>query len=332
MAASLKRLRLRACCPPQSTSVYTLPAVEPSWRPQISQSILIRPFTTTPAYSYPPPQTDTTSGAAPISDRAIAEREPRGFWSMGEESDELGPDEEFDGEDLTAVGHTELDAHRELREFARIAAWEMPLLSKLAKPFTPPTKASPLRFRYTTYLHETHPSQYKIVLEFSPTDLLSPSATFSTPLTSSSLHTLRLLAGPRYNPTTETIKMSCDAHTSQIANKRTLLDQLDALIVEARKGEFKDVPLDTRHVGVSGKKGRRDRRRGWVSFPEEWKMTEERRRVLEESRERGRLEMEGRKVIDGGEVVKGVLEGSLGRVGLERERETVPVGRGRGRL
>ena len=48
---------------------------------------------------------------------------------MGEESEDLGGDEDFEGDDLPATGHAELDAHRELREFARIAAWEAPLLS-----------------------------------------------------------------------------------------------------------------------------------------------------------------------------------------------------------
>ena len=53
-----------------------------------------------------------------------------GFMAMGEE-DELGigEDPEFKGDDISSLAHGELEQHREIREMARIAAWEMPLLS-----------------------------------------------------------------------------------------------------------------------------------------------------------------------------------------------------------
>ena len=53
-----------------------------------------------------------------------------GFFSMGEEDPvATGEDEEFEGDDITFLAHGDLEQHRELREYARIAAWEMPLLS-----------------------------------------------------------------------------------------------------------------------------------------------------------------------------------------------------------
>lgn len=52
----------------------------------------------------------------------------RGFWAEGEES--MGPDEDYFGDDLTSHGHGELQQHRELREYARLIAWELPLLSR----------------------------------------------------------------------------------------------------------------------------------------------------------------------------------------------------------
>jgi small subunit ribosomal protein S35 len=52
----------------------------------------------------------------------------RGFWAEGEE--DLGPDEDYFGDDLTSHGHGELEQHRELREYARLIAWELPLLSR----------------------------------------------------------------------------------------------------------------------------------------------------------------------------------------------------------
>jgi hypothetical protein len=53
--------------------------------------------------------------------------EPPGFFNY--EDDEAGPDEEFNQDDLPAKGHQELDLHREIREYARLAVWELPLLS-----------------------------------------------------------------------------------------------------------------------------------------------------------------------------------------------------------
>ena len=53
-----------------------------------------------------------------------------GFFAMGEdEEQDTGEDEEFDGDDITSLGHSELEQHREMRHYAMIAAWEMPLLS-----------------------------------------------------------------------------------------------------------------------------------------------------------------------------------------------------------
>ena len=61
-----------------------------------------------------------------------------GFWNMGEvERDDSGEDEEYEGDDLNELGHAELEQHREMREYARIAAWEMPLLSSTCPPKCP---------------------------------------------------------------------------------------------------------------------------------------------------------------------------------------------------
>lgn len=53
-----------------------------------------------------------------------------GLMAMGEEDEQAsGEDEEFKGDDISSLAHGELEQHREIREMARIAAWEMPLLS-----------------------------------------------------------------------------------------------------------------------------------------------------------------------------------------------------------
>ena len=65
-----------------------------------------------------------------------------GFFAMGElEEQDSGEDEEFESDDITSLGHGELEQHREMRHYARIAAWEMPLLSSaplLPSVYSPP--------------------------------------------------------------------------------------------------------------------------------------------------------------------------------------------------
>jgi len=56
-------------------------------------------------------------------------RQKPGLMAMGEpDEQEIGGDQEYEGDDITSLAHGELEQHRELREYARIAVWEMPLL------------------------------------------------------------------------------------------------------------------------------------------------------------------------------------------------------------
>ena len=52
---------------------------------------------------------------------------------MGQEDPAVtGEDDEFEGDDVTSLARGDLEQHRELRDYARIAAWDygiMPLLS-----------------------------------------------------------------------------------------------------------------------------------------------------------------------------------------------------------
>lgn len=60
-------------------------------------------------------------------------RQNRTFWHEDEEDPDLLTDErdedEFDEDDIMSMAHGKLEEHREYREYARITAWEMPLLS-----------------------------------------------------------------------------------------------------------------------------------------------------------------------------------------------------------
>lgn len=55
------------------------------------------------------------------------------FWNDEERDSEMITNEfgedDFEEDDITGMGHAKLEEHREMREYARIAVWEMPLLS-----------------------------------------------------------------------------------------------------------------------------------------------------------------------------------------------------------
>ncbi|MCJ1462767.1 37S ribosomal protein S24, mitochondrial [Pseudocyphellaria aurata] len=190
------------------------------------------------------------------------------FASYEDDPYDVGSDEDFEGDDMTSIAHGQLEQHREIREYMRIAAWEMPMLSKLAKPFSPPPLDHPLRFRYTTYMGETHPAAKKIVLEFCVRDLPG--------LTEDQRVKFVKLVGPRYNPETDLVKMSCEMFETQAQNKRYLGDLVDTLMIEAQDDtdRFEDVPLDFRHHKYKPK----------VEFPNAWKLTKERKQRLDMDR------------------------------------------------
>ncbi|KAB8079237.1 mitochondrial ribosomal subunit protein-domain-containing protein [Aspergillus leporis] len=220
-------------------------------------------------------------------------REKRlGFWGE-EEDDEFAlvedADEAFNDDDITSMAHAELEVHREIREYARIAAWDMPLLSQLAKPFTLPPQTHILRFRYTTYMGEQHPAEGKVVVELSSKDL-APKY-----LSEAQRQTFLKLVGPRYNPDTDIVRMSCEKFETRAQNKRYLGDLINTLIKEAKEGDaFTDVPLDLRHHKPKTK----------LQFPESWKLTEERKKQIEARRaERKRQEQERAAVVDGKTVI-----------------------------
>jgi hypothetical protein len=63
------------------------------------------------------------------------ERFVPGFIAEGEDdAEEIGPDDEFKYDDIPSIGHGYLEQHREMREYARIIAWEMPLLRSKSRP------------------------------------------------------------------------------------------------------------------------------------------------------------------------------------------------------
>ncbi|KAI9699704.1 MAG: 37S ribosomal protein S24, mitochondrial [Candelina mexicana] len=255
-------------------------------------------------------------------------RPKRGSYLPMGEKDEYGTgdDPEFEEDDMSSTAHGELEQHREIREYARLAAWEMPLLSKLAKPFVPPAQDQPLRFRYTSYMGEQHPAENKVVLEFCPKDMPD--------LTEAQRTKLIKLVGVRYNPQTEIVKMSSEQFETQAQNKRYLGDLVDTLLAEAKDSSdmFEDIPLDFRHHKFKQK----------PKFPEHWRMTPERKQQLDATRRQrllaDRERAEQGKLIDGAKLIQQALKSpayDAAPVMVEAQRETHGKGRikeGRRRL
>jgi len=252
--------------------------------------------------------------------RQSAVRKPNEFWYdvPGTESDLVLDDQhesdDNDIEDISTPGHAKFEQFREYREYARLAAWQLPLLSKLAKPFEPPTAEEPLRFRYTTYMGETHPAENKVVVEFAPRDL---------PLTEPQQLKLKKLLGPRYNPETEIAKISSEQYEHQAQNKRYLGDLVDKLIAQAKDSTdmFEDIPLDTRHHKFKPK----------IKFPVEWRMSEERRKFIDDTREKSLLldqaKTEEGTMVDGKKLIEESFIAREKQLAQERlkQREALPA-------
>lgn len=154
---------------------------------------------------------------------------------------------------------------------------------------------------------EAHPAERKVVLQFAPDDLK---------LSAVQTDKLKKLAGARYNPETELIKMSSDSYEHQAQNKRYLSDLANGLIVAAKDpaDTFADIPLDTRHHEFTKK----------PRFPPEWRMTEERRQELNDYRLRQAdtdLEREqAGKLVTGQKVIEDAL---MQKMLKEQEKEKV---------
>lgn len=138
---------------------------------------------------------------------------------------------------------------------------------------------------------ESHPAEKKVMVQFAPDDLkLTPVQT----------EKLKKLAGPRYNPETELVKMSCESFEHQAQNKQYLVNLVNDLITAAKdpKDTFADIPLDLRHHKIEPK----------PRFPKEWRLTEERKKELAEYRQKAAIAdakkaeegllVEGQKLID----------------------------------
>ncbi|KAK7205210.1 mitochondrial ribosomal subunit protein-domain-containing protein [Myxozyma melibiosi] len=181
-----------------------------------------------------------------------------------QENEEFWPVERpQDGDELPSEVHRRVEQHREKREYNRVAAWEMPLLSKEAIPFVAPTNKEVFKFRYTTYMGQEHAGEAKVTVEF---EMKAVAKLYfgEGKERAKRVHKMSLLCGPRYNPTSGIVHMSSERFPNAVQNKKFLADSLKKLLVEAYDIEteaFEDIPRDTRHVKPKKKV---------PMFPKEW--------------------------------------------------------------
>ena len=168
---------------------------------------------------------------------------------------------------------------------------------------------------------ERHPAEKKVVLEFCTKDLPN--------LTEEQRIKLVKLAGVRYNPETDVVKMSSEMFETQAQNKRYLGDLVDTLMTEAKDATdmFADVPLDFRHHKFVAK----------PKFPDHWRMTPERKEQLEATRQQKHsLEQEragqGR-LVDGVKLIETMLRSAKVREesAVLVEAQQVVKGKGKGK-
>ncbi|KAJ3498513.1 hypothetical protein NLG97_g1064 [Lecanicillium saksenae] len=258
-----------------------------------------------------------------VRDDSGGKPDRKAFWFDEDDPDTFTEEhDEFNEDDMMSMAHNKLDEVREMRHYTRLAVWEMPLLSKLAKPFEAPKADQVLRWRYTTYMGESHPAESKVVVQFAPQDL---------GLTDVQTNKLRKLVGARLDPKTDVVKMSCGRYEHQAQNKQYLQQLVNTLITEAKdpKDTFEDVALDTRHYFRAHKAGKPK-----PKFPREWRMTEGRQKQLTEERARIALgeaqRLDKGLVVDGQQKIDGYLMQRLAEEQQKAAAEPVAIPAGRG--
>ncbi|KAJ2773122.1 37S ribosomal protein S24, mitochondrial [Coemansia nantahalensis] len=191
-----------------------------------------------------------------FKDQAIAKRKENTEWYEDEEAvnDDDSSMAEWEFDNHHTYGHLLLESIRDVRKYARQIKYELPTLAEHAKPFQPPPAQNVLRFERSVTMGEKFQAQdRKVVLRVKVAQL---------GLAAPELHKLVLLAGPRYNPETDELKMSEKRELTSLLNKKRLADMFTALLAEAKKADdgFADVPLDFSH----------HKRKPDLAFPSAW--------------------------------------------------------------
>ncbi|GAA5900357.1 mitochondrial 37S ribosomal protein mS35 RSM24 [Sporobolomyces salmoneus] len=183
----------------------------------------------------------------------------------------IGPDASAFNFPLTRPSLLKMEKQRQMLHYLRLEQLQFKDLLKFRQPFFPPNASTHfIQVRHQHYQGESHPASRKI-------SIIVPLSSLS--LTPSQLHKFKLLAGPRFTPSTDgpgegTFKLSCELYPSEKMNEKWCSDTLDKLLSEAKdstKDGFEDVPLDFRGVKKRiERKGKGKKTVGMKDFPREW--------------------------------------------------------------
>ncbi|KAH8925144.1 hypothetical protein BT69DRAFT_1216941 [Atractiella rhizophila] len=183
--------------------------------------------------------------------------------------DEHSFDDEFDGDfvnepELTTYAYEQLYLQRVHLKYLRLTEFELPTFTRFHKPFVPPSSKHIVRIRTQHYQGEEHPADRKCALTVHVPGIPN--------LEDWMRHKFRVLAGPRWYPEEDMVKISCELFPELEMNEKWCNDTLNKLLTVAKEGEDKmlDVPLDTR-AAEKRKKVKRSRRAVEAEdFPLEW--------------------------------------------------------------
>lgn len=134
---------------------------------------------------------------------------------------------------------------RRIENLVRVSAYEMPLLAKLRKPYSPsPNTKSPLRLEYFSNFSNKSDSAFnrKVVLTVALADLN---------LTPAQQHKYKVLLGNKMNLNTNVLRLTCLSHAEAPQNAREVVARFQRLLMEVKdptKDDFSDIPLDRRFM------------------------------------------------------------------------------------
>ncbi|GAA6006394.1 hypothetical protein JCM11491_004939 [Sporobolomyces phaffii] len=178
----------------------------------------------------------------------------------------VGPDAAPFDFPLTRPTVLKLEKQRQLLHYLRLEHLQFKDLVAFRQAFVPPDAARQVvQVRHQHYQGEAHPAARKVSIEVRVDALgLAPAAR----------HKFKVVAGPRYDPASDTFKLACERYPSDTMNEKWCSDTLDKLVAaatDATQDAFADVELDLRGPATRALKSRKAKKTlGLKDFPQEW--------------------------------------------------------------
>lgn len=171
--------------------------------------------------------------------------------------------EDFRFDDIPWMGHLALEKDRERLHLLRLIEFQLPKIhgalkhinvilyvistltisiyvrpsTELRVPYQPPKGSDIIKLRTVYTLGQPdHPGSRKAVITLSIKDLVSKGDKLLQ--SKQSQHKFKLLAGQRWDPKDDSLKISCDDFPTFNMNAKWCSDVLDSLIAEARVGDL----------------------------------------------------------------------------------------------